>query len=132
MLDHIAAVDRILSAEQHRLISTPYEQTGNLSVFRCTCGEEFIPNGRNEPWEWPSLAAVHRAIATVSTVVDRELELPSMASLTQMVRGSTFFGSDGALYRVVDQDTWVSQDGRTRDYASLGPITLTLVWAPRA
>lgn len=126
----LAPVTAALQASSdHWMRNRPVDAYSSLSVFECSCGEVFYPLQANEPREWPSLSAVHRALTMAIAVIPDTLVFQEFTHLEDVIPGSTFIGSDGHLHRLVAPNKWLSQNGRSSELHGLG---LHLVWTPAA
>lgn len=127
-LPRIAAA--LKTSTDHVMRDRPVDAYSQLSVFECSCGQVFYPLQADEPREWPSLPAVHRAFMAALTVSVEPLELHEAALLENIVPGSTFVDHlEGKLHRLVGPNEWLSQDGHPSE---LHGLALYLVWAPAA
>lgn len=105
-------------------------QEGQLSLFKCICGQEFVPNEMvSSKRDWASLPLVHKAMMSaeaLGVLTDDHND----DNVENAPAGSVFVGSDRLLYRKYSTTEWLGQNGEYHRNISPKSKSMTLLWSP--
>lgn len=103
-------------------------QEGQLSIFTCSCGKEFVPSEVVEnPRQWHSLPRIHQALELAIALGDAPV-LGSADAATAPI-GSVFVDSRGVLYRKYDHRQWRDESAKRFDEDPDNSL-VAHVWSP--